>query len=69
MKRTKLTLIEDEVVRLVAIGKTNQQIADLLGKSKRTIDGQVSKIFLVLKVKNRVEVATWAEKHGLKEDK
>lgn len=69
MKRRSPTIVEMEIIGLVTIGKTNQQIADITGKSKRTIDGQISRILKVLRVGNRVGIATWAEKHGLKEDR
>jgi DNA-binding CsgD family transcriptional regulator len=60
-----LTLREVEVLRLVAAGRSNQQIADALVISHNTVIRHVSNIFAKTGVANRVEAATYASHHGL----
>jgi ATP/maltotriose-dependent transcriptional regulator MalT len=55
-----LTLRELQVLRLVAIGKTNKSIADELFISARTVDRHVSNIFNKLGVSTRVEAIAFA---------
>jgi DNA-binding CsgD family transcriptional regulator len=56
---------EVEVVRLVAAGKTNQQIADELVISLNTVVRHISNIFSKIGAANRVEAAAYASRHGL----
>ncbi|MFI7633054.1 response regulator [Nonomuraea sp. NPDC049400] len=55
-----LTARELEVVRAVARGRTNQQIADELFISLSTVKGHVSCIMAKLALRNRVEIVAWA---------
>ena len=56
---------ELEVLRLVACGKSNPQIAEELGISPNTVAKHVSSIFTKSGAVNRVEAATYAQRHGL----
>jgi len=56
---------ESEVLRLVAAGKSNQQIADELVISVNTVNRHVSNIFDKIGVANRAQAAVYAKDHGL----
>lgn len=60
-----LTKREIEVLRLIAGGRTNQEIADELVISLNTVIRHVSNIFAKTGVANRAEAATYASRHGL----
>jgi len=60
-----LTKREVEVLRLVASGRSNQEIADELVISLNTAIRHVSNIFAKTGVANRAEAATYATRHGL----
>jgi DNA-binding CsgD family transcriptional regulator len=60
-----LSAREVEVLRLVAAGKSNQQIADALVISLNTVARHMGNIFAKLGVANRVEAASFAAQHGL----
>jgi DNA-binding CsgD family transcriptional regulator len=60
-----LSAREVEVLRLVAAGKSNQQIADELVISLNTVARHVSNIFGKTGVRNRVEAASYAVQHRL----
>ena len=49
-----LSAREIEIIELVAEGLTNQEIADRLTISKRTVDNHVSNVFTKTGSKNRV---------------
>ena len=53
------------ILRLVMKGWSNQEIADDLGRSKRTVDHTLNKIYRVLRVKNRIQALSKAESLGL----
>lgn len=55
---------EVEIIELVAAGLTNQEIAQQLMISKRTVDNHVSNIFAKTGAKNRVALTNWAMDHG-----
>jgi len=55
---------ETEIVELVARGLTNQEIAQALTISKRTVDNHVSNIFSKTGAKNRVALLNWAMDNG-----
>ena len=48
---------ETEILRLVAQGKRNKDIALELGMKEQTVKNQITKIFLKLGVKNRTQAA------------
>lgn len=56
---------EAQVVRLVADGQSDQEIATCLFLSRRTVSTHVSNILSKLAVANRAEAAAWAVRHGL----
>jgi pimeloyl-ACP methyl ester carboxylesterase/DNA-binding CsgD family transcriptional regulator len=56
---------EVEVLRLVAGGKSNQQIADALVISLFTVNRHVSNIYAKTRVANRAEAGAYANRHGL----
>lgn len=53
----KLTNRETEILRLIAQGKNNKDIAKLLCVSISTIQNHAHHVFLKLKVKNRTEAS------------
>jgi DNA-binding NarL/FixJ family response regulator len=59
-----LTDRELDVVRLVALGRTNAEIATELYVSLSTVKTHLSSIQLKLAARNRVEIAAWAWQHG-----
>src|SRR3954468_23559993 len=60
-----LTAREREVIRLVAAGHTNQQIATRLGVTERTARTHVSNILAKLGLTSRPQAALWSERNGL----
>jgi DNA-binding CsgD family transcriptional regulator/tetratricopeptide (TPR) repeat protein len=65
LDRFGLTAREQEVLALVAIGRTNRQIAETLFISPKTATVHVSNILGKLGVRNRVEAATIAHRLGI----
>lgn len=62
--RQELSEREIEIIELVAGGLTNQEIAETLMISKRTVDNHVSNIFSKTGARNRVALLNWAMDHG-----
>jgi DNA-binding CsgD family transcriptional regulator/pimeloyl-ACP methyl ester carboxylesterase len=62
---TGLSLREVEVLRLLAAGRSNQQIADDLVISPNTVRRHVSNIFDKTGVANRAQAAVYARDNGL----
>jgi DNA-binding CsgD family transcriptional regulator len=60
-----LTDRERAVVRLVAQGKTNHEIADTLVVTKRTIETHINNIMHKLALTSRAQLVVWAVEHGL----
>ena len=60
-----MSVREIEVLRLLAAGKSNQQIADELVISPNTAIRHVSNIFAKIGVENRAQAAVYARDHGL----
>ena len=56
---------EVEVLRLVATGSTNQQVADVLVISGKTVSRHLANIFTKLGVSSRTAAAAWARDHGV----
>jgi NarL family two-component system response regulator LiaR len=61
----ELTRKELEVIKLIAKGKTNSQIAQDLCVSESTVRFHLSNIFSKLDLKNRTQVALFALREGL----
>jgi two-component system response regulator NreC len=60
-----LTRREIDVLRLLARGNTNRQIAELLALSIRTIESHRANLMGKLGLSSRVELVTYAEEHDL----
>jgi predicted ATPase/DNA-binding NarL/FixJ family response regulator len=56
---------EVEVLRLISAGRSNQAIADELVISVNTVFRHVSNVFAKIGASNRVEAASYAQRHGL----
>jgi DNA-binding NarL/FixJ family response regulator len=54
---------ELEILRLIAQGKNNRQIAQLLHLSEGTVKNYISQIISQLNVQNRTQVALWVQKN------
>ncbi len=59
-----LTEREEEVVRTVARGRTNAEIADELYISLSTVESHLASLMAKLGARNRVEIAMWAYETG-----
>ncbi len=60
-----LTEREVQVLRLVAGGRTNREVATELVISERTVARHVQNIFTKLRVSSRAEASVYASEHGL----
>jgi DNA-binding NarL/FixJ family response regulator len=60
-----LTERELDVARLVAVGRTNQEICDQLVVSLSTVKTHLAKIQQKIDARNRVEIAAWAWERGM----
>jgi DNA-binding NarL/FixJ family response regulator len=60
-----LTRRELEILRLVAEGHSNAQLARMLWVTEQTVKFHLSNIYRKLDVKNRTEAGRWAQLHGL----
>jgi non-specific serine/threonine protein kinase len=56
---------EQEVAILVARGLSNRQIGEELVVTAKTAEAHVNHILTKLGLSNRVQIATWATRHGL----
>lgn len=60
-----LTGREREVAALVALGRSNGEIADELVLSKRTVEKHIANILSKLALSSRAQIVRWAIEHGL----
>ena len=60
-----LTPREIEVLRLLAAGRSNRDLAGQLYVSERTVKSHVSNILAKLRLTDRTQAALWAVRHGL----
>jgi non-specific serine/threonine protein kinase len=60
-----LSARESEVLRLVADGASNREIADSLVLSVRTVETHVANVYNKLDLRNRSEATAWAMRNGL----
>jgi DNA-binding NarL/FixJ family response regulator len=58
-KSTILTAMENRVLTLVTLGKTNKEIARALGISPATVKRHIENLLRKLKLRNRVEAAVY----------
>jgi pimeloyl-ACP methyl ester carboxylesterase/DNA-binding CsgD family transcriptional regulator len=63
--KSGLTEREEEVLRLVAAGKSNQEIANELVISRNTVRRHVSHVFDKTGVANRAQATAYAKDHGI----
>ena len=56
---------ERDILRLVAQGLSNKEIAAQLCLSEKTVRNRLNEIFSKLGVSNRTQAAIWAIEHGL----
>ena len=54
---------EEEVLRLLATGLANKQIARRLGITERTVKAHLTSVFQQLGVTDRTQAALWAQEH------
>ncbi len=54
-----MTPLQQEIVRLVGEGRTNAEIAELLGMTPGTVGTQVGRILDRLGLECRAEIAPW----------
>jgi NarL family two-component system response regulator LiaR len=64
----ELTKREQEVLHLIANGKNNHEIANILVISESTVKTHVSNILSKLHLKDRTQIAIYALKHGILDD-
>jgi DNA-binding NarL/FixJ family response regulator len=64
-KSEGLTRRELEILRLVAEGHSNAQLARMLWVTEQTVKFHLSNIYRKLDVANRTEASRWAQRHGL----
>ena len=63
--RTELTERELEVLRLIANGNDNSQIAAELHISAKTVKNHISNILMKLQIENRIQAAVYAVRSGI----
>ena len=66
-KQNELTEQEQKILMLIAEGKTNREIAQMLYLGEGTVRNYVSSILSKLGVNNRAEAAAYAVEHSLRE--
>jgi two-component system, NarL family, response regulator LiaR len=65
---TDLTEREQEVLRYIAAGMNNREIAEKMVISEKTVKSHVSNILGKLALEDRTQAAIWALKHGFEVD-
>jgi len=63
--RIQLSERELDVLRLIAIGKDNAQIAQELFISPKTVKNHISNILMKLQIENRIQAAVYAVRSGI----
>jgi DNA-binding NarL/FixJ family response regulator len=61
----QLTVREKDVLRLIAEGKTSQQIADILVVSRKTVEGHRANLMAKLGLHDRIELVKYAVRKGI----
>ena len=62
---SEITVLETEVLRLVATGVTDRAIADALFISEKTVARHLSNIYLKLDLSTRAAATAYAFKHDI----
>jgi two-component system, NarL family, nitrate/nitrite response regulator NarL len=65
LKKSGLTRREYEILRRVAMGETNPEIADALGLARNTVKTYLQRTLEKLGARNRVEALARASEHGI----
>ena len=60
-----MTEREAEVLRLVAAGRTNQEIADTLVLSVTTVQRHIANLYAKIDARGRADATAFAIRHGL----
>lgn len=63
--QARLTAREEQVLRLVAAGSTNREVAGALGVSETTVKSHMTNILARLHLHNRAQVVAYAHRQGL----
>jgi DNA-binding NarL/FixJ family response regulator len=63
--RDRLTSREVDVLKLVAGGLTNREVAELLGTRSRTVEAQLRSIYAKIEVPSRAAATRYALELGL----
>jgi DNA-binding NarL/FixJ family response regulator len=63
--RPRLTRRELEILRLVARGRTNHQVAQMIWVTDQTVKYHLANVYRKLGVRNRAEAVEWAIRSGL----
>ena len=63
--RAELSERELDVLRLIANGKDNSEIADALHISPKTVKNHISNILVKLQIENRIQAAVFAVRSGI----
>lgn len=63
-KEDRLSKREFEILKLVAVGMYNKEIADQLSISEKTVKNHMSSIFRKIKVSDRTQAAVYAIRHN-----
>jgi DNA-binding CsgD family transcriptional regulator len=61
----KLTRRQREILRLVAEGRSNGEVARLLWVTEQTVKFHLANVYRKLRVANRTEASRWAHEQGL----
>ena len=65
IQQIKLTSRQEEVLRLMALGKTNSEIAQELYITIHTVKAHICSIYALLKTSSRVQTVVVALQYGL----
>lgn len=65
LSRDNISPRERDVLRLIAAGRSNRQIAEELSISVNTVDRHVNNIYTKINASNRAEAASYAVRNGL----
>ena len=56
---------ESEVLRLIAAGRTNREIAEALFLSVRTVERHITNVYAKIGARGRADATAFALRHGL----